>query len=411
MSGSARPRPAWVTELNRMGHNVGGAARLVDLDVTGLLDTARAVTGLDAFGGEGFLAPLRLLVADLDAHADLHLIGRLLVRTEILRCLVNRLRLTDLRRHHPEIDNERIVAPVFVTGTGRSGTSILHELLAQDPRHRAPLSWEMLYPCPVSDAHDDERKRRAMGDADMVFWEQVAPEYRTMHENGGDVPQECIFITAHEFASDFWGGQYWVPQYSAWLAGADLTSAYTFHRSFLQVLQWQQPTAQWVLKAPSHIAALPALFAVYPDARVVITHRDPVKVLGSLGSLIGTLEWMRSDSVHPERMRAVVYGFAMLLEHITNLRDAGALPTGQIVDVRYRDLMDSPWDTLQHTYEQLGLPYTREAEERMRAYLAAKPKDRHGAHRYDLAEIGIDVAEVRELYRSYQARYDVPSET
>jgi len=411
MSGSARSRPPWVSELNQLGYNVGGPARLVDLHVPGLLDTARAITGLDDFGGEAFLAPLRLLVDDLEGHADLHLVGRLLVRTEILRCLVNRLRLTELRRRHPAIEQERIAAPVFVTGTGRSGTSILHEMLAQDPHHRAPLSWEMLYPCPVSAAADDERRRRTMGHADMVFWEQVTPEYRTMHENGGDVPQECIFITAHEFASDFWGGQYWVPRYSAWLAATDLIPAYTFHRSFLQLLQWQQPTAQWVLKAPSHIAALPALFAVYPDARVVITHRDPVKVLGSLGSLIGTLEWMRSDTVHPERMRAVVYGFAMLLGHVTDLRDSGALPTAQIVDVRYRDLMDAPWETMRRTYEQLGLPYTREAEERMRAYLAAKPKDRHGTHTYHLADIGIDVAEVRELYRSYQARYDVPSET
>ena len=411
MSVSERLRPAWVEELNQMGLHVGGPARLVDLDVTGLLDTARAATHLDDFGGDGFLAPLRLLVADLDAHADLHLVGRLLVRTELLRCPVNRLRLTDLRRRHPEIDTEPIVAPVFVTGTGRSGTSILHEMLAQDPRHRAPRSWEMLYPCPLSDADDDERRRRAMGHADMVFWEQVTPEYRTMHENGGEVPQECIFVTAHDFASDFWGGQYWVPRYSAWLAGADLIPAYTFHRRFLQVLQWQRPTAPWVLKAPSHLAALPALFAVYPDARVVITHRDPVKVLGSLGSLIGTLEWMRSDSVHPERMRAVVYGFAMLLGHVTALRDSGALPADQIVDVRYCDLMDAPWETMRHTYMQLGLPYTREAEDRMRAYLAAKPKDRHGTHRYDLADIGIDVTEVRELYRSYQARYDVASET
>jgi hypothetical protein len=267
----------------------------------------------------------------------------------------------------------------------------------------------MLYPCPLSDT-DDEPQRRAMGHADMVFWEQVTPEYRTMHENGGDVPQECIFITACDFASDFWGGQYWVPHYSAWLAGADLRPAYAFHRVFLQVLQWQRPTAQWVLKAPSHLAALPALFAVYPDARVVLTHRDPVKVLGSLASLIGTLEWMRSDRVHPERMRAVVYGFAMLLGHITELRDTGGLPTGQIIDVRYRDLMDRPWETMQRTYEQLGLPYTREAEARMRAYLAARPKDRHGSHRYDLAAIGIDPEEVREVYRSYQARYDVPSE-
>jgi hypothetical protein len=303
-------------------------------------------------------------------------------------------------------------APIFVTGTGRSGTSILHELLAQDPRHRVLLSWEALHPCPPPEArsyHDDPRIRAA--DREVRLWEHIAPIYRTMHENGGRVPQECIYLTAHEFASDLLSGSYSVPSYATWLAKADLRPAYRTHRRLLQLLQWRCPGERWVLKAPSHLWCLEPLLAVYPNARVVVTHRDPLAVIASMTSLMATLLWIRSDRVDaaalgPRTLRSVAY----MLDRATELRDRGVLPAPQVHDVIYRDFLADPIASVAGVYDAFGLTLSAEAESRMRAYLAAKPQGRHGTHGWRFEDTGVDRDEARARFAPYLERYGVPAE-
>lgn len=412
MTWTPPPRPAWVAALNASEGHMGGGERLAPLDTPSLLHAARTRTGLDDFGDSGFRAPLNLLCESLEREATLHLAGRLLVHSEITRCLENRLRIEQTYRQRPEIAAERIERPILVTGTGRSGTSILHELLAEDPSNRVPRTWEVLYPCPppeAATAKNDPRIARA--DHDVKLWEEIVPEYRTMHENGGNLPQECIFVTAHQFASSYWGGNNPVPSYARWLAGADLSAAFAYHRRMLQLLQWRCPAERWVLKCPSHLTALPAFLAAYPDAHIVLTHRDPLAVMGSLTSLVATLRWMRSNAVD---YRAIVRGFAAgtaaSLEMVMRQRDAGEIPAERIHDVRYRDLVDDPWRTIRALYDSLGLELSAGAEDRMRRYLAAKPQARHGAHRYAFADTGLDRERERARYREYQERYGVVSE-
>lgn len=417
-----RNRPAWVRATNAAGRALESAGLRSRLDEETLLSSAVKRTGLSDFGDERFREPLGVFLRALEREAALTPIGRLLARHEVRTLLENRLRVEETFRRRPEIARERIDAPLFVTGTGRSGTSLLHELLAQDPRHRVLLSWEALHPCPASgaasgadladrrgDEPDDPRIRTA--ERELRLWERIAPEYRTMHENGALVPQECIYLTAHAFASDLLSGSYTVPSYAAWLAAADPRPAYLTHRRLLALLQWRRRGERWVLKAPSHLWSLEALLAVYPDARVVITHRDPLAVLASMTSLMATLVWIRSDRVDPTPLgRRMVKSLAAVLGRMTRLRDDGVLPSERVHDVRYRDLLDDPIAAVAGLYDHFGLALDAEAESRMRAYLAAKPRGRHGAHAWRLADTGVDVEEARKLFAVYRERYGVEAE-
>jgi hypothetical protein len=315
------PRPAWVTALNRFDANPDSPSAFVSLDGRSLLDAAVDATGLDDFGDDSWREPFRLLVDDLQATAELTLIGRIMARSEVVRSLIARLQIAEAYRLHPEIESEVIDQPIFITGMARSGTTILHELLAEDRALRAPLSWELLYPCPPPEAASRATDPRvAKATADFALWDEVTPEFRTMHENRGDAPNECSVGMLHEFASPIWGGPHDVPHYDRWLAFNGTAQGYRFHRRLLRLLQWRAP-GRWMLKGPAHLATLPALFAEYPDARVVVTHRDPLKVIPSLVSLMATMRWQRSDKVDYERIAQIaVFSGPFLLNQMMEQR-------------------------------------------------------------------------------------------
>jgi hypothetical protein len=322
--------------------------------------------------------------------------------------LQNRLRVEHWIREHPEVLREHVEAPLFVTGLGRAGTTWLHELLARDPENRAPLLWELFDSVPPPEPATHERDpRAAAADREITLMDAAVPAFTAMHENAGHLPTECIFAFAHEFATDLFTGELRVPSYTLWLARRDLAPVYAAHRRMLQLLQSRHRGARWVLKAPSHLSSLPALFAVYPDARVVILHRDPLPVIGSLASLMATLQWMRSDAVdYPGIVRALSLGFPLLLERVSRQRDLGELPAGQVIDLVYRDLVAAPIETIEALYRRLGLRLAPAAAERMRAWLA-RPRERHA---YALSDTGLDLATERARYAAYQSRYRVPSE-
>jgi len=401
------PRPDWVQSL----HTVADPS-WIRLDADELLAEAQARTGLSDFGDGAFLEPYRIFVRALDEEAELHALGRLIARSDVVNWLENRLGLTAYRKRHAEIAAVPIERPLFITGLPRTGTSILHELLACDPAHRVPLHWEVRHPCPPPDAASfasDPRIERA--ERQVQLWNQIVPEYPVMHELGARLPVECIQITAHEFRSEELMGRHQVPSYAAWYARADLVPAYRFHRAMLQHLAFRLPRERFVLKAPSHLAALRPLLAVYPDARIVVTHRDPLEILPSVASILYSTAYVRSDAVDPQAMLGWFTGETCraLLDGMTAFRASGEVDPAQFHDVRYAELVARPFETLAALYDHFGLRFTAEAEARMRAYLAAKPKGRHGAHRYDFSATGFDVAAERERFRPYRERYGVAS--
>ena len=405
-------RPAWVAGVNALGENLGGADRLVALDEASLLDAARAASGLADFGDDGWREPFGVLVEAIAREAHLNTVGRIVTRAELVRVLTNRLRLVDVWKRHPEILAGEIREPIFIVGTARSGTSILQEVLAQDPRLRAPATWEAFYSVPPPERASYARDPRIPGThREVTLWHEIAPEYLTMHTNAATHPQECIFLMAHELASEHFSGVLDVPSYALWLATHDLAPSFRFHRRMLQTLHWRCPGERWLLKAPSHLPVLPALFSVYPDARIVLTHRDPAKTVPSTASLMATLRRMRRDHVDAGALaKLLVRGVAMGLEKMMAERDTGVTPDAQFVDVRYADLMSDPLAAVRSIYDRLAMDLPSDVAERMRAYLGAKPRGKHGEHRYGVADFGIDLERLRKRYAGYTTRFGVPPE-
>ena len=352
------PRPAWVRSLH-----AAVDARWISLDADELLEAAQRETGLRDFGGDEFLTPYRIFQRACEDEAKLHALGRMLVRGDVLTWLTNRLRLTDARKRDPAIATQRIERPIFITGLPRTGTTILHELLMLDPNNRVPLHWEVRLPCPAPEAASYQTDPRiARAEDELQLWNHIVPEYRAMHELGARIPVEDIQITPPTFVTDELIGRHIVPSYAAWYASADKSVAFAFHRRFLQHLQSRHARARWVLKSPSWLGLLPVLFGEYPDARVVITHRDPLKVLPSVVSILYSTAFVRSDAVDaemfkgwfsPETCRA-------LLDAMCAFRDSGAIPREQFSDVLYANVVRDPARAVEQIYARFGLPYPPE---------------------------------------------------
>ncbi len=403
------PRSPWAEKMVSLGRGLGDDGRtLISLEPDDLWGAATTMTGLDDFGDTWWDEPFKRLCASLDTEAELHLPGRLRTRGEIQLILQNRLRMVDLWKHTPSIDEEEVRGPIIVTGLGRSGTTFLHELLACDPDNRPPLLWELLHTVP----YDDERSPKLCDD-EIRLMDEIVPAFTAMHENGGNLPTECIFAFAHQFSSDMYTGLYNVADYTVWRSGQDQAPIYDWHRRHLQTLQHVTPgpTVRWVLKAPSHLSALPLVFATYPDARVVITHRDPLRVIGSLADLMATLHYMHSDHVdHAVLVEFMAMGLEMQMDGVTAERDRGAVPNDQIRDVIYGDLTSDPTGTIETLYTGWDLPVTEAFRSNLADYLHARHTHRAPGHDYSFADTGLDLATHRANVAGYQQRYGVPSE-
>jgi hypothetical protein len=404
MSWAPPRRPVWVERWIAHGEAVGGAANLVSLDCEELIDVARRSTGLMDFGGDTWRENFEVFIHAAETEAQLHLPGRTLVRAEVLQTLRNRLQLAELWKREPVLLDAEVEAPVFIVGSPRSGTSILHELLACDPASRTPAMWEMQHPL----ASFEGRDRSELSDRVVRFWHDLQPEYATMHTNSGHLPNECIFITMHEFLSDHWGGVHVVPSYNSYLRGTDQRPAYRYHKRFLKTLQANSNSRRWVLKAPSHLFHMRSLLDIYPDARIIRTHRDPLKTLPSAISLMGTLQWMRTSRVDLSQAPArLAFGYAFIYQQEIEQRESGLLPDDRFIDVRFEELVRDPMTTLERLYEKLGWGLDAEARGKIAAYAAQKTKDGRGVHRYSLEEAGFDADEERRRFRFYSERYGV----
>ncbi len=408
---SPPPHPDWLASINTEGDYFELAA-VVPLDDQSLLQQAQRDTGLSDFGDDSWRESFSVLLNALETEAQLTLMGRLMARHDIYRWLCNRLLITETLTQHPEILEEEIRQPMFIVGLPRSGTSILFELLAQDEEVGVPLMWEALFPCPPPEAatyHSDPRIERAH----QLFtqWNRVVPEFAAMHEMAGDIPAECGLIMANTFISDHIASLHQTPSYAAWCRSADFTPVYEYHRTILKILQWKNPRRRWLLKAPEHQVHLDTLLAVYPDARIVQTHRDPIKCMASTTSLLGALYLMRSDQpFNSELFENIIMGeaTAQRLEMVMTQRASGLVPTGNITDSRYQDLMDDPIGCIGRIYEYFGMELGAANRQRMLDYLKHKPKGKFGAHAYQ-----VDPARAnreRGLFQAYQEHYRVPDE-
>jgi hypothetical protein len=384
----------------------------VSLDERSLLDAARRETGLDDFGGEEFREPLKLVLEGLETEARLTLLGRVVARRDLLGLLTNRLRLAEDRKRNPGIAEQRIARPFFIIGLPRTGSTILHHLISQDPASRAPLAWEVMTPSPPPEAARYESDPRiADADRKLQWLDWLAPDFKAIHPLGARLAIECIAILSHSFLASRFHTTYRTPSYQAWLKKQDVRSAYAYHRQFLQHLQWRTPADRWVLKAPAHLYALDALFAVYPDALIVQTHRDPRAVLGSVASLTLSLQSAFAGPLDLHEIgREVVQSWSEALERGMHVRHGHPDGARRFFDVRYQQLLADPIGTIRQIYTHFDLPLSGDAEARMRAHLDDNPQHKHGRHAYDLKAFGLDGPTLDRQFQSYRDFFGVEAE-
>jgi hypothetical protein len=383
------------------------------LDAETLLERARRSTGLSDFGPDTFREPLRRLIASLEEDAGLHALGRTIAATQLQDNLENRLHLADCLAREPGIEDGTITRPVFIVGMPRTGTSILHELVGQDPTVRVPETWEVFRPTPPPEAATYETDPRIQQTDDLLAeTDRLIPGFRKMHRMAARLPQEDVSMTSLEFTSMVFEASFRLPSYTAWFHHeADLTPAFALHRRFLQVLQWRCPAERWVLKTPGHLWALERLLAEYPDACLVQTHRDPLQVLSSLTSLLTTLRALASDRIDPEEIaREWSELNAQAYDASIDARESGLINPAQVIDIHFAEFMADPFAAIRRIYDKFDIEYTAAADTRMRSYLETHTDDEHGKHKHRFEDTGLDVAEARERVRRYQEYFDIPSE-
>ena len=377
------------------------------LRVVDLIEAAKRRCGLDDFGRGDFFEGLSRLLDSCHRESRLNLIGKIALRTDLTRILCSRLFMQRDRQLYPAVARQEIRQPLFIVGLPRSGTTLLHMLLAADPDHRAPLTWEVMTPSPPTRDSEKRRIQRAMQSCNCLNW--LAPTFRQVHAVGAELPQECVGLMTPTFMSDQFDTMYYVPSYRAWFFRQDLLPAYQYHRRFLQHLQVRQSAPRWVLKAPTHMFALPTLLSVYPDALFVQTHRAPLDAMASVSSLITILRRVFSDAVDPFIVcREAIQYWSETLDRFLQERDR--LAEYRVCDVNYVEIRSDPIAAVRRIYEHFGWLLSQKTEQQMRLLLASQPQEQYGRHRYNLSGFGIREAEGAAAFTAYCDRFGLSAQ-
>ena len=377
-----------------------------------LVDLARRRSGLDDFGGWSFEEPLTVLLRSYYEEANLSAFGRIAVRWDMLRFLSNLLRLREEERKNPAVLEERIDRPIFVLGLPRSGTTFLHNLLADDPANLTPRCWQTVFPYPIGAQKNGSRDRRPELTARQYSqFLMLAPELPSLHPLDAHAAQECIEITGHVFRSLRFDTTHYIPSFQQWLEDAGHLEAYRFHKRFLQHLQHQNGAGQWILKSPDHIFALEALCEVYPDARFVFVHRDHMKVLPSVARLTEILRQPFTRKIDRLQIGRQVssrweLGSKLLIEAADWLKSSPE----RIVHVRYKDLVRDPYAIVTDLYRHFGMTLNGQGEQSLKRSIAERPDGGYGRNSYRFEDYGLNPTAERKHHSAYMAHFRMQPE-
>jgi len=371
-----------------------------------LIATARQRAGLSNLGDPSVLLGLNILVESLNTEARLTESGRKRMQATIVDILVNRLRVEDYLASHPHLLERPIEQPLFVFGLPRTGTTLLINLLNEDPQRRSFLRWEAFDSVPPPKAaqlSSDPRCLKEQANLDMSV--KLAPHIAAMHYEDADSPTECQFAMAPSFCAQYFESIAYIPSYRKWFLETSYLPAFRYHKRLLQLLQSEAP-GRWTLKNPWHPLFLNDLTTIYPDAQLVMTHRDPVEVVGSACSLIKHVRVMFSDSVDTHAIGAsMVDMFDQMIARTLAYRQQHG--PNSIYDVQYPALMRDPLTQMKKLYRHFDEPLTPQAESAMAAFLANNPQGKHGTHKYSLEEFGLTAPQVRDHFRDYCREFEI----
>jgi hypothetical protein len=369
-----------------------------------LLDCALTATRSSYFSDFSFVRSLECLVNACNEEANLSPLGARFARIDLLRCLKNLLRFEALETACPEVLSRPIHAPVFITGMPRSGTTFLHQLITQDPNVVAPRLFQLVYPYADLKGISTALRKTSLR-LQLAAFRLLSPQLHALHPIAVDAAEECTDITAQVFQSPRFESTYRVPSYRAWVRRSGFLDGYRFHRRFLQHLDAKQPGHRWVLKSPDHVFALDDLRKVYPDARLIFVHRDPVRVLASVSKLTEALR--RPFSRDIDRLEIGREVTEAWLDGAQRMSEFAATEA-PILHVHYRDIIDRPLDVVHTLYRFCDLPLSVGAEERMWNWLGVQRSVRHRS--YDLEAFGLDARSLRERFKPYTTRFGIELE-
>ena len=396
-------RPFLLKTVNSIGRVLDGSGlRVSPLDAYEILNGAQLSTGISLNDAEPRTG-LETLVRSLNDEAELSLFGRFAIRNVLRRAAESRLNVEGVLNSIGENDQQEIREPVIIIGMPRSGTTILHALLHLDRNHRAPLSWECLLPYPAPRAKDyesGERVETIRREFEQIF--RLVPDFKKKHYMEADSPQECIGITALNFTSYQFLAMAYVPSYLEWFMSAEQTKNLRWHKTFLKFLQSGGVAApRWLLKSPVHMMRLAAIFDVYPDAKVIATHRHPAQVVPSTASLISSMRSLYSDEEDTKRTgREQLSTWSDFLNRF--LFDRQRLnKVDQIVDVEFESFKQNQLGVVDAIYEQFGWDLHPEDRHRMQQFLGEQPRGKHGIHEYSLEEFDIGREELTTHFANY----------
>jgi hypothetical protein len=400
---------SWAAGWKTLGHDISRQLWLLESD--SLCAEARRQTRLDDFGDPPIEPALTNLVNSLETEADLHPHGRLLMRLHLQELLETRLRLTQAWKGRSEVQEASVIErPIFITGIPRSGSTFLHELLAEDPENRAPRVWEVMFPIPIGKRRPEKVDSRVQK-AKACLWcfRRLAPGADSVYPIRAWMPHECVAIHSYTLLSEEFVSTCHVPTYEAFLHAADLGPTYRWQRRFLQYLQMERPSRRWVLKSPDHIYCLDKLLTVFPDAAIIQTHRNPAEVLKSQIRLTKVLEAMFARPREREQLAiSEARKIEQMLGYITRFRDAYPNVAKQFIDVTYRELVSDPLAVVRRIYERLDIRLTEAAIERMRGLVSARSRYKKGRRGSPpLADPGVDSTAGKDQFENYCSRFGI----
>lgn len=401
-----------LNEIQRMGREYGESVH-TELSVDAVCAAAVAQTELDDFGAEDFRERLGVQLDEMNADPERTGLGRMLMFGDCVRYASNRLRIHELLKRHPEIREIPIEKPVIVIGLPRSGTTNLVNLLASDSRFRSMPLWESYQPVPdpresVGEDGVDPRWTRCQG-----MWESMqvgAPFVAAMHPMEPDHVHEEIELMTPDFSSY---NLEWVaraPKWRDYYLSHDQTPHYEYAKSVLQIMQWYRPRERWVLKSPQHLEQIGPLMSTFPDASIVVTHRDPIAVVQSTITMVTYGARTAYKTPEPEWYRDYwVDRIGRLLD--TSMRDRHLLPEDRTTDVYFHEYMADEMGTLQRIYDAAGIDFTETARSEVAAYQDAHPRGKEGRVVYDLRrDFSAEPAQLRTRYTEYMKSFPVKEE-
>jgi len=379
------------------------------LDPRHLIDEARRRTGLQAFDALSFDEPLAVMTQSLIHEANLNAFGLQTWHERLLNFLIGRLRAQDWFARHPEILDEAIAAPVVILGMARTGTTLLHRLLASDTRFYATAWWEARYPVPApSDVTGEQRMATSKAEVAAIL--AANPELAAIHPWDALGADEDNHLLDHTLMSTTHEALVCIPGYHAWVAKQDMRAAYGYWKKMLQLLQWQKrrrglPRAErWVLKTPVHLGYVDVIAAMFPGAQFIQTHRDPLSTIPSYASMVYSLWAGVSDT--PDPVEAGRQSSATIERNLKRcLAAREQWPAGSFFDVDFRETVSDPLGLIERIYAYLRMPLTERARAGIENYMANNPREKRPAHHYTLAQFGFTEDSIKQRFRDYRERF------